>query len=69
MRVFCKRKDDFLGFVRLTVGELITASVRDGLLRKQFSLLPRDKKDKYAGGEVTIEASIAQDTKVLLMAE
>ena len=65
--VYCQRKDEFLGYARLKISELITASVKEGFVRKDIALLPREnKKDKYAGGEVTIEVSLADGKKVFI---
>ncbi|KAJ3216092.1 hypothetical protein HK099_006017 [Clydaea vesicula] len=52
-----QKKDDFLGNVKLSIGELISTGAKGGYQRRWCNLLPKDekKKDKYVGGEILIE--------------
>jgi hypothetical protein len=58
--VWDRRKDDFLGQAKLTMGDLIQTSSREGYLSGWYRLGPRDgrNKDKYVGGNILIEFTI-----------
>ncbi|KAJ3328963.1 hypothetical protein HDU76_008921 [Blyttiomyces sp. JEL0837] len=62
LTVWDRRKDDFLGQVRLTIGDLITQAAKEGFVSRFYRLMPRDgaagRRDKYVGGEVLLEMSI-----------
>ncbi|KAJ3217267.1 hypothetical protein HDU67_008179 [Dinochytrium kinnereticum] len=64
--VWDQRKEEFLGVVRLSMGEVMTTCARDGYLSKWYGLGPREakSKDKYVGGELFLEIHI-QDDKII----
>src|SRR5690606_11271446 len=64
--VYDKSKDQFLGRTKLSFGEMITVSAKEGYVGRWCTLEGRgDKKDKYIGGEVLIEFSLdEQDAAV-----
>jgi hypothetical protein len=64
--VWDKRKDDFLGCVKLGMGDLINLCAKEGYVRRWHSLVPRDekKKEKYVGGEILLEFSLSNDGPV-----
>lgn len=68
INVFCKRKDEFLGTSKVMVSELIRKSFVKGLIHMTLQLLPREgKKDKFAGGEVMIEATLDKDVSLFIV--
>lgn len=67
--VMDRKKDDFLGCVKLTMGDLITLCAKEGYVRRWHSLIPRDekKKDKWVGGEILLEFSLSNDGPVCMV--
>ncbi|KAJ3277587.1 hypothetical protein HK104_003178, partial [Borealophlyctis nickersoniae] len=59
--VYDKAKDHFLGRVKLGFQEMITASAKEGYVGRWYPLEGRgNSKDKYVGGEVSVEFSLNQ---------
>ncbi|KAI8833020.1 hypothetical protein BC829DRAFT_437351 [Chytridium lagenaria] len=61
--VWDQRTEEFLGIVRLNMGEIMTVCARDGFLSRWYTLVGRDGKsrDKYVGGEIFLEIHIQDD--------
>ncbi|ORX85927.1 hypothetical protein BCR32DRAFT_290389 [Anaeromyces robustus] len=61
---FWKKDDDeFLGMISISMGELINRTARSGYFSQWYNLNKRpDKKDKYAGGQILIEATEGDTT-------
>ena len=61
--VWDRKKEEFLGCIRLKTTSLISTCAKDGFCEKWFELKPRDdkKKDKYVGGEAFLEFNILED--------
>ncbi|KAI9206279.1 uncharacterized protein BJ171DRAFT_579788 [Polychytrium aggregatum] len=67
VQVWDKKKDYFLGQVKLSMLELITACAKDGFVSKWFPLHSRNfkkDKDKYIGGEVFLECNLAEQESI-----
>ncbi|KAJ3408968.1 hypothetical protein HDV05_004660 [Chytridiales sp. JEL 0842] len=64
--VWDRRKDDFLGQVKLSMGDLIDRASREGYLSGWYTLGPREgkSKDKYVGGSVLIEFTVTSNSYV-----
>jgi hypothetical protein len=58
--VWDQRKEDFLGQVVLSVGEVESVCRREGYWNRWYRLEPREgrHKDKYVGGEILLEMTI-----------
>jgi len=57
--------DEFLGQIKISITEFINESVRVGYISKWYNLEKRkDKKDKYAGGKILIEAGVGNATDI-----
>jgi hypothetical protein len=63
LKVFDRRKEEFLGQARIHAADVISTSVKEGYIRKWHPLVPKDdkRKDKYVGGDILIEASLIDD--------
>lgn len=56
--------DECLGQVSISVGELITKSAKSGYISQWYPLGKRpDKKDKYVGGRILLEAGMGKTTE------
>jgi hypothetical protein len=67
LRVIDQKKGDFLGQVLISVGDLMTAAVKEGYMRRWLPLQPNAKqKSKYVGGEIYIEAMVKDPETVRL---
>lgn len=67
INVFCKRKEEFLGTARINVGDLVSQCARKGIIQQTLVLVAREgKKDRFAGGEVLIEANLDKQVYNLL---
>ncbi|ORX51376.1 hypothetical protein BCR36DRAFT_40220 [Piromyces finnis] len=57
--------DEFLGHIKFSISDLINQFAREGYISKWYDLGKRqDKKDKYAGGKILIEASIGETADI-----
>ncbi|ORX53699.1 hypothetical protein BCR32DRAFT_288105 [Anaeromyces robustus] len=57
--------DEFLGHIKLNISDLINQSARVGYISQWYDLEKRkDKKDKYAGGRVLIEAGVGDASDI-----
>ncbi|KAI8819033.1 uncharacterized protein EV422DRAFT_498416 [Fimicolochytrium jonesii] len=61
--VFDRAKEQFLGRIKVSFGELIDAARRKSPVTRWYPLngLGKKEKDKYVGGEILIEAAIKDD--------
>jgi hypothetical protein len=57
--------DEFLGYIKLSISDLINQAARVGYISRWYDLIKReDKKDKYVGGRVLIEAGVGDAADV-----
>jgi hypothetical protein len=69
IQVLDKRKDQFLGQVCISMGEMIAESTKNGRYERWLDLEEQDKKglignrNKFVGGQILIVATMLEDTK------
>jgi len=57
--------DEFLGYIKLSISDLINQAARVGYISRWYNLTKReDKKDKYVGGRILIEAGVGDAADV-----
>jgi hypothetical protein len=57
--------DEFLGYIKLNVSDLINKAARVGYISQWYNLERRnDKKDKYVGGRILIEAGVGETADI-----
>jgi hypothetical protein len=58
LEVMDRSREHFLGEAIIPMQELITGCARNGRFEKWYDLQPRDRKDKYAGGQIMVGATM-----------